>query len=99
LGGRIRLRLGGWLLRASESWQESYRQRNSGHSPGKNSHVFLTPIWNMKLPSAAQSSAAGDLDFSIVLPNPFESDLDVPVARETRKLLSPLYQENAVFSE
>jgi hypothetical protein len=53
----------------------------------------------MKLPGAAQSSAAGDLDFSIVLPNPFESDLDVPVARETRKLLSPLYQENAVFSE
>src|SRR5438309_12112174 len=51
------------------------------------------------VPSAARSSAAGNLDFSVVLPNPFESDLDVPVAHKTRKLVSPLYQEHAVFGE
>src|SRR5438309_2840713 len=51
------------------------------------------------VPSAARSLAAGNLNFSVVFPNPFESDLDVPVAHKTRKLLSPLYQENAVFGE
>ncbi len=44
-------------------------------------------------------SAPDHLDFPIVLPHPFERDFDVAVAFEARKLLSPLYQENAVFRD
>src|SRR5579862_6226138 len=61
--------------------------------------IWLSPRFGPVPPYRWAESATGYLDFPVILPNPFECDLDVPIAREARKLLSPLYQENAVLGD
>ena len=49
--------------------------------------------------SAQGCSAAGNFYGSVVVPNPFQPDLDIVVTDKAPKLFSPLYEENAVFRD